>query len=184
MRLLAPAAALLAAFALAPAPAAAGSYVGLGIGKDAPLTGDLGRTFHTDDSRHARLMIGKRFGQLAIEGVLFGTEFSPQRGAGEFHTLSLGVDAKYYFGLTLNLNAFLKGGLHRTWISAGPEDPLLDSYSGNGHAIGAGLEYRFAIASLWVDYTRQSFELQSLDRPDRPLDGGAKMLSVGISLGF
>lgn len=183
MRLLAPVAALLA-LALAPASASAGSYVGLGIGKEAPLTGDLGQTFRTDDSRHARLMIGKRFGKLALEGVLFGTEFAPRNGAGEFNTLSLGVDAKYYFGLTLNFNAFLKGGLHRTWIQAGREDPLLDSYSGNGHAIGAGLEYRFAIASLWVDYTRQSFELQSLDRPDRPLDGGAKMLSIGLSLGF
>jgi hypothetical protein len=166
------------------APAAhAGSYIGLGIGSEAPLTGDLGDRFATTDTRHGRLVLGKRFGQLAIEGSLYGTEFTGPSGAGDFNTLSLGVDLKYHFGLAASFSAYLKGGLHKTWLQSGDDDPRVDSYRGGGHALGAGLQYDFAIAALWLDYNRQSIELSSADgRAD--MNGGAKLLTLGLSLSF
>lgn len=182
MRRLLAASALLVALALASSSASAETYLGLGIGKDAPVTGSFGERFSTDKTRHGRVFLGKRFGQLAIEGVIFGTEFTRPNGNGDFNTLSLGVDAKYYFSLMLNFSAYLKGGIHKTWVQAPEENATLDSYSGTGHAIGAGLEYRFALAGIWLDYNRQSVLLKSEQAGD--LEAGAKMLTLGATLSF
>jgi hypothetical protein len=161
----------------------ADTYLGLGIGTEAPLTGSMGDSFTTDDSTHGRLMIGSRFGRLGIEGSLFGTELGAQ---GMSHTLAaLGVDLKYHIKLSGPLELYLKGGLHRAYLRS-DYDAALEDYAGNGHQYGAGIQYRFDLAltsaALWLDYNRTKFDID--DDAGRRFSGTGKLLTIGLSIGI
>jgi hypothetical protein len=169
---------------LAAGPAAADTYLGLGIGTEAPITGDIGDSFDTTDSTHGRLVIGSRFGRLGLEGSLFGTEMTGGDAA-EHAIAALGVDLKYHFGLSGPLEVYLKGGLHRAYLRT-DESAELDEFEGNGYQIGAGIQYTFNLAlthaSIWLDYNRSKFQLE--DDLGRELEGTGKLLTIGLSVGI
>lgn len=175
--------ALLVTF-LAAAPAFAGGYFSLGIGDDATLHGDLAQRFDTDsDTSHARLAIGQRTGPIAIEASMFGTGL---RGAnGDYRTVSLGVDVKYFHGLGGNFELFGKGGLNKTWLQ-GTDDQGGEA-SGRGKLLGFGVQYRFTTgvlgeAAVWLDLSRQFVELS--DDQTGTLDGAIDMMNIGLSVGL
>lgn len=169
--------------------AQADGYVGVGIGSDSALGGDLNQHFSTDDDTSSRrIVIGQRFGFVALEASLFGSELlgdSALVGNNEYSTVSLGVDLKFHLGLILGLEAYGKLGLNKTWLS-GPAETDAWDYSGRGNALGLGLQYTFdlplASISLWADYTVQRTELRDSDR--QALDGELAMGNLGVSLGF
>ena len=171
--------AFIAVFATFLGAAHADSYVGLGIGANAPISGTIGDAFSTGDARNARFTFGQRAGNIAVEGSLYGTEL--HRGQETFHTLSVGLDLKYHLPLFVGLGAYGKAGVHRTWLQG--DDEVLDSYAGNSYAFGGGLDYTFALATLYLDYTHQALDLNS-DRSPVILDGNANIVSAGVSLHF
>jgi hypothetical protein len=164
--------------------ARAEAYIGLGIGIKAPIIGSFGNEFSTSGSRHGRLIMGGQIGlpigTLGLEGVLYGTELS-RNGDDHYYTLSLGADLKYRLGLIAGLGAYVKAGLHHTWLQA--DNQRLDSFAGYGYALGAGIDYNFGFAALWLDYTHQSLNLESPQVKDH-LEGSVKMLSLGASIYF
>ena len=169
--------------------ARADGYIGAGMGSASELEGDIASNFTTDEqASNSRIVVGERFGSLAVEGSLFGTQLhggSAFTGEGEFTTISLGVDLKYYVGLVGGLEAYGKIGLNRTWLS-GPAAQEDWNYQGHGEALGVGLQYSFHLplteVGLWLDYTAQKTELR--DGDNQPLDGRLGMANLGLSLGF
>jgi len=170
--------------------AQADGYIGAGIGSGGDLSGDLSEHFTTDeDSSSSRIIVGERFGALAVEGSLFGSQLrgaSGFSGEGDFTTISLGVDLKYYIGLVGGLEGYGKIGLNKTWLS-GPAEMEDWSYQGRGQEIGVGLQYNINLpltqVGLWLDYTAQNTELRDSGE-SQALDGSLEMLNVGVSLGF
>lgn len=169
---------------LGAAPAFAGGYFSLGVGDDATLHGDLAQQFDTDsDTQHARLAIGQRTGPIAIEASMFGTGL---RGVnGDYRTVSLGVDIKYFYGLGGNFELFGKGGLNKTWLQ-GTDDQGGDA-SGRGKLLGVGVQYRFTTglvgeAAVWLDLSRQFVELSGAQTAT--LDGEIDMMNIGLSVGL
>jgi len=163
--------------------ASAETYIGLGIGSEAPVTGSLGEQFSTDDTTHGRLMLGKRFGKLAIEGSLFGTEMF-HLGGPDAAIAALALDLKYHLPVASNFEAYVKGGLHKAYLSS-DTNQRFDEMEGQGYQYGAGIQYRFNLAvtsaALWLDYQRAQFEVAD---EGVELSGTGKMLQVGVSLGF
>jgi len=167
----------------------ADGYIGVGLGSGSELEGDISSHFTTDDqTSSSRILVGQRFGSLAVEGSVFGSQLrgaSSMTGTGDFATISLGVDLKYYIGLFGALEAYGKIGLNRTWLS-GPAATEDWNYQGHGQALGAGLQYTVNLplteVGLWLDYTAQQTELR--DGPNQPLDGTLSMVNLGVSLGF
>ncbi len=182
-------AALLSLLAFGAGDAHADGYVGFGIGADAELTGEVSNHFTTgEDASSSRVLVGERFGALAVEGSIFGSQLrgaSGFSGDGDFTTVSVGIDLKYYIGLMGGLEGYGKVGLNKTWL-AGPEGMSEASHEGRGRSLGLGLQYNFNIAltevGLWADYTSQDTELRSDDGP--LLDGNIEMMNVGVSVGF
>ena len=181
--------ALLALGLAQPAEANANGYVGLGVGSDSSISGELSNHFDTsDDTTNSRVVLGQRFGALALEASLFGSQLQGiggMAGTDEYSTISLGVDLKYHVGLVGALEAYGKIGLNKTWLT-GPETTESLSYEGRGEAMGLGLQYSFNVAvtqvSLWADYTLQRTELRDGDRI--ALDGELGMANLGLSVGF
>ena len=169
--------------------AQADGYVGAGIGSDSGLSGDLSSHFATDeDSVSSRILVGERFGALAIEGSLFGSQMSGASGLsgeGDFATFSLGLDLKYYIGLVGGLEGYGKIGLNKTWLS-GPAATEDWDYQGRGQELGVGLQYTINLpltqVGLWLDYTAQRTELR--DGEKQALDGSLEMVTLGVSVGF
>ncbi len=162
----------------------ADGYVGIGVGSGAELGGELSDFFITDeDSSSSRILVGKRFGSLAIEASLFGSQL--YGNAGDFATVSLGLDAKYYLGLAGGLEGYGKIGLNKTWLT-GPEETEEWDYKGRGQELGLGLQYNFSLAltdiGVWLDYTIQNTELR--DGENQVLDGTLEMVNLGLSVGF
>ncbi len=162
----------------------ADGYVGAGIGSGAELGGELSNFFVTDeDSASSRILVGKRFGSLAIEASLFGSQL--YGNAGDFATISLGLDAKYYLGIVGGLEGYGKIGLNKTWLT-GPEETEEWDYKGRGQELGLGLQYNFSLAltdiGVWLDYTIQNTELR--DGENQVLDGTLEMVNLGLSVGF
>ena len=183
---LAPLAVTLAA---APAARAGGGYVSAGLGPGAGLDGNISESFSTSDSNSARLSLGQRIDNVALEASLFGagligTDQLTGIGA-EYDTLSLGVDLKYFFGLSGPLELYPKIGLNKTWLQE-PSGSNLD-YDGTGWDLGAGLQFTFdtesTMIAAWIDYTRQYTDLDDSNR-QRDLGGEVGMLTLGLSVGF
>lgn len=182
---------LLAAGMLAGVPAAhAGGYVSFGIGPEAALGGELAARFQTEDLAAGRLGLGFRSKNLAIEAVAIGTGLDYMNGAGngsaDLVSASLGVDLKYHLHLILGLEGYGRIGLHRTWLGENMQEEA-PTFEGSGHMFGGGLQYSFDVlpvidAAVWVDFTRQAFDLT--DVAQRPLSGTADLLTVGVSLGL
>lgn len=166
----------------------ADGYIGAGVGASSELSGEISNHFSTDDdTTSSRVLVGERFGALAFEGSLFGSQLrgtSGLTGTGDSTTISLGLDVKYYIGLFGGLEGYGKLGLNKTWLAAG--DGMDASYEGRGKALGLGLQYSFNLplteVGLWVDYTAQDTELRSADGPN--LDGNIEMVNFGVSVGF
>lgn len=170
--------------------ASAEGYIGAGIGAGGELSGDISDHFTTtEDSSSSRILVGERFGALAVEGSLFGSQLqgaSGFSGEGDYTTISLGVDLKYYIGLVGGLEGYGKIGLNKTWLT-GPDATEDWSYSGRGQELGVGLQYSFNLpltqVGLWVDYTAQQTDLRDSEQA-QVLDGSIRMLNLGVSLGF
>jgi hypothetical protein len=173
-----------------PSEAIADGYVGLGVGSDSEIGGALSNHFDTDEeSTTSRIILGQRYGALALEASLFGSQLQGtggMAGTDEYATISLGVDVKYHVGLWGALEGYGKIGLNKTWLS-GPDGDNALSYQGRGEAMGLGLEYSFNVAvtrvALWADYTIQHTELRDSKRAEE-LDGELGMFNLGVSLGF
>lgn len=173
----------------APTSASAGGYIGLGVGANAKLHGDFSDHFTTTDTTAARITIGKRTGPLAIEGSFFGTQLNSvtARIAGaETSVVSAQVGLKYHFTLQSRLEAYIGGGLNKTWISDEDSDFMDEGFSGNGYSASVGLQYNLEAvltrASIWLDYTHAQSTLTHASRAE--LDGGTRTLSIGLNLGF
>ncbi len=169
--------------------AQADGYIGAGIGSNSELTGEISNHFTTgEDASSSRVLVGECFGALAVEGSVFGSQLrgaSGFSGDGDFTTISLGLDVKYYIGLFGGLEGYGKVGLNKTWL-AGPDSMSDASYEGRGQALGLGLQYSFNLplteVGLWIDYTAQDTELRNADGP--LLDGNIEMVNLGVSVGF
>ncbi len=170
--------------------AQADGYIGAGIGAGGELRGDLSDHFTTDeDTSSSRILVGERFGALAVEGSLFGSQLrgaSGFSGEGDFATISLGVDLKYYIGLVGGLEGYGKIGINKTWLS-GPAAMEDWGYEGRGQEIGVGLQYNINLpltqVGLWLDYTAQNTNLRDSGEV-QALDGSIEMVNLGVSLGF
>ena len=163
----------------------ADGYVGVGVGSDSQLHGDIAEHFTTgEEATSSRIHIGERFGAIALEASLFGSQLVGMADARDYSTISLGVDLKYYVGLVGSLEGYGKVGLNKTWLDSPAATD--EDYEGRGQALGLGLQYSFNLAmaevGLWADYTVQKTELRDDQR--MPLDGQLAMLNLGLSLGF
>lgn len=176
---------------LAASPAQAGGYMGIGIGSQGELDGEISKHFTTDgQSDTSRIILGQRFGALAMEASLFGSQLQGNggfTGTSDFATVSVGVDLKYYVGIAGGFEGYGKVGLNKTWLT-GPATEGMD-FQGRGTEIGAGLQYTMNLpltqVGLWLDYTIQNTELRDLDMgPSSNLDGELRMMNLGVSVGF
>lgn len=166
---------------------AGGGYVSLGIGQS-HLSGELDNRFSDSGSDAVRFSAGQRFGSIALEASLFGSDFagdSATTGTGSHNTLSLGVDLKYYFFGLGPLELFGRAGLNRTWLHA--RDSSLDErHQGNGWDIGLGaqlgIDLPMAQMALWGDLTHQQTDLRYPGEPS--FDGGIQTAMAGVSVGF
>ena len=173
----------------APAARAGGAYISAGLGNGAGLSGSLDQNFDAKDTSSGRLSLGQRVGPVALEASLFGSDLVGQTRmvgvGGDYSTLSVGVDLKYYVGLVGPLELYGKGGLNKTWLQA-PGNMRLN-YDGRGWDLGGGLQFTIdlpvTMAAVWLDYTHQSTDLRDPART-RSLDGGLDMVSLGVSIGF
>ncbi|HTR52927.1 MAG TPA: outer membrane beta-barrel protein [Kofleriaceae bacterium] len=170
-------AALVVILIAAAAPAAsADGYIGLGIGTSP--SGQIGSdksSMYTDGSRSWRGTLGYRFGHLSIEGTATAYD-QIYRGDTQDADQFAGV-LKYSLPLGRGFEAFGRGGLQRTDLSAGT--------SGNGWLVGGGFEFRWHIlltgASAFVEYTHAD---TTFDVPgtSRTLDGTVGMWTLGLTL--
>ena len=172
----------------------AGGYLSVGLGSDALLGGDLENHFNTNDLSINRLAIGYRISAFAIEGAMTGADLratssqilGQSSGGDEFSTTSLGVDVKYYVGIAGSVEGYARGGINKTWLTAGSGiDTALD-YQGRSYAIGGGLQYTFRLlpavgGAVWIDYHRQMLDLSDGQQPS--IGGTADMFTIGVSVG-
>ena len=167
-----------------PHTAYAGSYVSLALGTGAEFGGDLADAGHLSkdsSSRSGRLAIGQRISNFAIEGGMYGTSLA---GAGD-STLSLGVDAKYHIPIYFKLEGFVRAGLHKTWLA--DTDSFSSAGSGQGYAVGGGLQVRFnplplGEIAVFADYTYQALNFTGDTVANG--SGSARMLTLGLSVGL
>lgn len=179
---------LLAAMLSGISAAHADGYVSLGVGSRASLSGDLGDQFQGDGLSAGRLALGYRSGNLAIEAVAFGNGLGTMSSTADMATASLGADLKYHLHIALGLEGYGRAGLHRTWLAqSGTPESLMTGYQGSGYVLGGGLQYGFELlpvvdAAVWMDYSRQVFELVGEAQP--PMSGAADVITLGVSIGL
>ena len=172
--------------------ASAGTYLGLGIGPDANVSG----TESLDSGgRSARLLGGYSFagiqvGRLAVEASITGQTLAYLNNArGLFDAKELGLAAKYNFPIGYNFEVFGKAGVHHTWLSHKASDHYGSVYdvSGSGLMGGLGVEYRFTAGpikagSLFLDYTHYR---ATLEGDTAMYDGtGVGMFMLGFTVGL
>lgn len=154
--------------------ASAESYITLGVG-GAETGGELRAQSLEGDA--LRIGIGQRFGKLALEATISGTDFSDGEQT-VYGTTTAAVDLKYHLRLGGPIELYGKGGLNKTWDS--------DELEGRGLALGVGLQWSFRLpvtsAALWLDYTHVSTELRNNRGELR--DGSVGMATIGASIGF
>lgn len=171
----------------------AGGYLSLGMGSDAALGGEINQHFDTDDLKVTRLAVGTRIGPIAIEGVMSGADLRGtsnqilgESSGGDFSTTSLGIDVKYYVGLSGALEGYARGGINKTWLGTGSGTETNFDYSGRGYSVGGGLQYTFRLlpsigGAIWADYNHQLMSLSDQNAPT--ISGTADMLTIGLSVG-
>lgn len=160
------------------APAAAGTYLGLGVGT-APSLGESMQTLEPA-SRSARLTLGQRLGPLSLEGGAGGYDLASTTAA-EARSVSVSAGGKLSFTLQGQLEAFVRGGVERTWLSG----EGMSTLSGDGVYFGGGAELRLALplgsTSLWVDYSRHQATLRN-ERTE--LEAQTGIWTLGLSVGL
>jgi outer membrane protein with beta-barrel domain len=178
--------ALLAVTLLASAAgtASAGTYLGLGIGTAPAISDDSNRL--ASDSRSGRLLIGSRFGNVAIEGAIGGFSATlDDLKLGDVYQASGAL--KLSVPLGNDFEAFGRAGLHHTWVSS--DRTNTDGLSGNGFLVSAGFEYRLnailSQASIFVDYSFNKLKLANDNFQNaRAFDGNYRMWTVGLTVGL
>jgi hypothetical protein len=159
--------------------AQAGPYLGVGIGT-APTLGE-GMQGFSPASRSGRLELGQRFGILAIEGGVAGFQLTGAR-ASQYDAISVSGGARVFFNLQGPLDAFVRGGFERDWLTT---DSAMADYRGDGTYVGGGAELRLALplgaTSIWIDYTHHQATLAS---GATQLDASSGMWTVGLSVGL
>ncbi len=172
-------AAVAATILAAAAPAAAGPFLGLGLGT-VPTLRDEGQGL-TADSRSGRLELGHRFLNLvAVEGAVGGFQLADRAGA-EYDAITFSGGGRVFLPLSGPLALFGRAGVEHTWVRA----QTMDDYRGNGTYVGLGAELRLALplgeTSVWVDY---SLHRATLDNGAAELDAGSRMWTAGLSVGI
>jgi opacity protein-like surface antigen len=189
MKLAGPASLLAAAAAASllatPATAAAGGYLSVGLGGSPSFNDELEGRFSGEGHSSARVMVGQRFGRLALEAGLGGYGLHGIAGdtadVVDGRAVTASVSAKLHIPLGERLTGYVRGGLGRTWVSSDSAMEL----EGDGYHGGVGIEYSLDLAltqaSVWVEARR---DLHQLDRMGAQYDGSADTLSVGLSFGL
>lgn len=163
--------------------AAAGGYVGLGIGTGPEISTDRD-TEYTSNGRSKRLLGGIRFSRFSVEGA--ATNFD-MLGPAPHTVWQASASAKVNFALGDGFEAFGRLGMQKTWVSLdrGRDGDEIYDVEGTGYIAGAGIEYRLNLAaanvSLFVDYQYASADLEG-ERAKYSL--GARMWTLGAILGF
>ena len=171
-----------------PVSANAGTYVGLGIGTGPEVNEQTERL--SSDSRSAKVLLGTRFGNVAIEGAVGGFDMaiatvSDIRSFGDAYQASAAL--KLSLPLGNNFEAFGRAGVHHTWVSG---DNEVNDISGNGLLIGAGFEYRLNMilgqGSIFVDYQYNKATLEGTERfkGNGALDTTYRMFTLGLTVGL
>jgi hypothetical protein len=177
MTRLAIAAALLVASTTA---ASAGTYLGIGIGTSADGSVGMAETVE-GGGRSGRLVLGSRFGRLAVEGQ--AGRFDMLMATTTYETTQVGAGLKVNVPLGNNFELFGKGGIQRTWLNSDEADGRYD-VAGNGWFLGGGIEYRLNLgvtaASIFLDYQHSSSDLTN-DRMET-FDGSMGMWTVGATV--
>ena len=168
-------------------PAHAQRYVSLGVG-GVSLDERLATFFDDSEANAIRATLGQRFGPLALEASIIGTEFaggSTVTGRGDYSTIAVAVDLKYHLGLLGPLEGYAKLGLNKSWLRSPTDRPT--DHSGTGYNVGAGIQWNLRIglttAALWLEYTHLEAELRS-PKTTRNFDGSFGLTLAGVSLGF
>ena len=171
--------------------AAAGTYVGLGIGTNA-VSESTDRL--VEDGRSARLVVGyslrpMKYGTISIEGALdgYGLGLNDRTSVVEIDAFQISAAGKFNLPLADHFEAFGRLGLGHTTASAA--NAIYDT-SGTGFLFGAGIEYRFAIgigtgASVTLDYQLNKVTLSG----DRFQGASAfnileRQWTIGAAIGF
>lgn len=166
--------------------AAAGGYVGLGIGTGPTVNASDLENDLTNDGRSGRLIIGHRFGRFAVEGAVgkFDLILSDNGGQGPgYEVYQAQAAAKYGLPLGDGFEVYGKLGLHKQWFNNEREE---FDVSGSGLLLGAGFEYRFNTGvggfSLFVDYQYASADVKGdvLEFGDT----STRMWTLGATIGF
>lgn len=179
----------------APSAHAQGFYLGLGVGGPADINDELGDYFDKADDESGgsgRIVLGKKLGPWAIEGVFFGTDMVGRTDGGNYSALALGIDARYNLAITSGWDVYVRAGLNKTWLTP-EEDAYCDDcgwsgegYQGRGIDYGTGIQYtlrtmRLINVSFWLDFNRQVVRLRQEGSPT--LDGKLSMVTLGLSVG-
>jgi predicted porin len=157
--------------------ASAGTYIGLGIGT-APSESD-GAASNGNQTRSWRALLGYSFGHLSIESEL--NRYSNELNNEPYDATMLGLGLKYNIPIEYGFELFARAGIERTWLSGDTVDYF--SGAGNGLYLGVGVEYHFIpLASVFVDYERQSATITPDDASVSSYDHTAGMFTIGAIL--
>jgi Outer membrane protein beta-barrel domain len=160
--------------------AAAGGYLGLGLGTQ-PGVNDEMDTKAAPVGRSLRGIGGLRFGKFSIEGALNGFGVIVPN-FGDKNVYQLSVAGKLNLPLGNNFEGFGRAGVERTWL--GLDDERYD-FAGNGFLVGAGFEYRLnaliSNASIFVDYT---IHHASLENTRSTVDETSRIWGLGFTIGI
>lgn len=167
--------------------AAAGTYVGLGIGTAPTVKTDAADTEVSSEGRSVRVLGGMRFGRFAIEGGIgqFDTRLADNVTGQPYSTYQASIAGKFTLPLDGNFGAYGKLGLHKLWFNNSAERSDLD-VDGSGWLFGGGFEYKFdgvlASVSIFVDlqYSRADLSGERLDWGS----SSQRMWTLGATIGF
>lgn len=165
--------------------AAAGPYVGLGIGPSPGLSSGTTED-PSERGRSFRLLGGYRFkflkvGALGVEANFTDYDARWNRFGGNVSIRHFGLFGKYSFPLGSNFEVFGRLGVQHTTLS--PDDDPGD-YSDNGIGVAAGAEYAitlpFVSGSVFLDYSiTHAGELT-----DDPYSLTSRQWMLGVTVGF
>lgn len=165
--------------------AAAGPYVGLGIGTS-PATG--GGVDFTQDGRSFRLFGGYQFPfRISAEALItrYGLE---QEGGRIYDGTQLGLAARYNHPIADGFEAFGRLGMQHTSLSSTAANDSDADATGNGVLLGVGIEYKLklsfvASASVFFDYTIAAQDLEGPAWRD-VATMSARHWTLGATVGF
>lgn len=128
--------------------AAAGPYVGLGVGDGVGVSGD-----YSARGRSYRLLGGYKFGRLSAEASIGTASLGAEPGT-DYDALGLTLSGKYNLPLSNGFEVFGRVGLHHIGLDRENSDRDDLDLSGGGLLLGGGVEYRPKLpVSFWLDYT-------------------------------